>query len=66
MCDETQNLNDTEFSDFFAGPNICETDSETFFKNKYFLDQIRDASDNDDNECLTVVEAMKKGSDDHE
>ena len=51
-------------SDFITRPKICET--VTFFYNKYSWDQIRDACDDDDDESLTVSEAMKKGSNDYE
>ena len=42
VCDETQNLNDTDSETFFSEPNFFETDSETFFGTKNFRDRFRD------------------------
>ena len=56
MCDETQNLNDTDSETFFryqnfsrpilrlfSVPKFIETDSETFFGTKIFRDRFRDS-----------------------
>ena len=55
MCDETQNLNDTDSETFFryqifsrpiprlfSVPKFFETDSETFFGTHFFRDRFRD------------------------
>ena len=38
VCDETQNLNETESETFFPIPNFFDTKSDTFFQYQFFSD----------------------------